>query len=110
MLLDYQLSQLGISPEEIAEYNREVYTHMAVASAVATGVADAGLGILAAAKALGLDFVPIAEERYDLAIPEDLLSASGVGLALETMTAQGFRARVQALGGYDTRDTGKRML
>jgi putative molybdopterin biosynthesis protein len=110
ILLDYQLKKLGISPEKIAGYEREVYTHMAVASAVATGIADAGLGIHAAAKALGLDFVPIAEERYDLAIPEDSLSSPGIGVVLELVKSERFRERVQAMGGYDTRDTGKRML
>ncbi|MFC1719254.1 molybdopterin biosynthesis protein, partial [Candidatus Poribacteria bacterium] len=106
ILLDYQLKQLGISPEKIAGYEREVYTHMAVASAVATGIADAGLGIYAAAKALGLGFVPIAEERYDLAIPESSLSIPGVDVVLEIINEDRFRKRIQALGGYDTRDTG----
>ncbi len=106
ILLDYQLRQLGISPEKIAGYEREVYTHMAVASAVATGIADAGLGIYAAAKALGLGFVSIAEERYDLAIPESSLSLPGVNVILEIINGDRFRKRVQALGGYDTRDTG----
>jgi len=109
-LLDYQLSQLSITPEKIAGYDREVYTHMAVASAVATGIADAGLGIFASAKALNMDFIPIVEERYDLAIPEDLLSTSGINIILETITSDRFCERVHALGGYDTRDTGKRFL
>lgn len=109
ILLDYQLNQLDISPEKIAGYDREVYTHMAVASAVATGIADAGLGIYAAAKALELDFVPIVEERYDLAIPRKSLSLPGVKVILEIIEKDAFRKRVQALGGYDTRDTGKQM-
>jgi putative molybdopterin biosynthesis protein len=110
ILLDYQLSQLGVASDKIVGYDREVYTHMAVASAVATGIADAGLGIFAAAKALGLDFVPIAEERYDLAIPEDFLSIPGVSVVLEIVTKDRFHERVRSLGGYDTRDTGKRMM
>jgi len=110
ILLDYQLKQLGINPENIAGYNREVYTHMAVASAVATEIADAGLGISAAAKALGLDFVPIVEERYDLAIPEEFLSTSNMNAILEIITGDTFRKSVEALGGYDTRNTGERIL
>ena len=110
IFLDYKLSQLGIVSDEIAGYDREVYTHMAVASAVATGIADAGLGIFAAAKSLGLDFVPVAEERYDLAIPEELLPAPGVYVILELIKNERFCERVRALGGYDTRDTGKRMM
>jgi len=110
ILLDYQLNQLGIASEKIVGYSREVYTHMAVASAVATGVADAGLGIFAAAKALDLDFVPIVEERYDLAIPEGLLSIPCVSIVLEIMKTDRFRERVRSLGGYDTRDMSKRMM
>jgi len=109
ILLDYQLTKLNISPDGIAGYEREVYTHMAVASAVATHIADAGLGINAAAKALGLDFVPIAEERYDLAIPESSLSLPGVEVILEIMNSDSFRKRVQELGGYDTKDMGRRI-
>lgn len=107
ILLDFQLKRLGISPEKINGYDREVYTHMAVASAVATGVASAGLGIYAAAKTLGLDFIPIIEERYDLAIPEELLSLPNIQFILETIRNDNFKRRVQNLGGYDTRDTGK---
>jgi len=110
ILLDYQLKQLGINPENITGYNREVYTHMAVASAVATEIADAGLGISAAAKALGLDFVPIVEERYDLAIPEEFLSTSNMNVLLEIIKGDTFREGVEALGGYDTRNTGERIL
>jgi len=107
ILLDYQLKQLDIDPENITGYTREVYTHMAVASAVATEIADAGLGISAAAKALGLGFVPIVEERYDLAIPEEFLSTQNIGVLLEIIKSNTFRERVEALGGYDTRDMGK---
>ncbi|MGQ9607854.1 MAG: molybdopterin biosynthesis protein [bacterium] len=107
ILLDFQLKRLGISPEKINGYDREVYTHMAVASAVATGVASAGLGIYAAAKTLGLDFIPIIEERYDLAIPEELLSLPNIQFILETIRNDSFKSRVQNLEGYDTRDTGK---
>ncbi len=107
ILLDFQLKRLGISPEKINGYDREVYTHMAVASAVATGIADVGLGIYASAKALDLDFIPVIEERYDLAIPEELLSLPGIQIMLETIRSDSFKKRVQELGGYDTRDTGK---
>ncbi len=107
ILLDYRLRQLDIDPENITGYTREVYTHMAVASAVATEIADAGLGISAAAKALGLDFVPIVEERYDLAIPEEFLSIPSINILLEIIKSNAFRERVEALGGYDTRDMGK---
>jgi putative molybdopterin biosynthesis protein len=110
ILLDYELKKLGLTSDEIVGYDREVYTHMAVASAVATEIADVGLGIYASAKALNLDFIPIAEERYDLAIPEVFLPLPNIGIMLETIKSDRFHDRVQSLGGYDTRDTSKRMI
>ena len=109
ILLDYQLKQLGIEPDDIIGYERELYTHLAVAAAVASDAADAGLGILSAAKALNLDFVPIAEERYDLAIPVNFLQMPQLQVILESITQPHFRQRVEALGGYDMRDGGKRI-
>jgi len=110
ILLDYELKKLGLTTDDIIGYDREVYTHLTVASAVATGIADVGLGIFASAKALNLDFIPIAEERYDLVIPEEYLSLEGIKIILETITKDSFRERVQLLGGYDTRDIGKRII
>ena len=69
VLLDYKLKQAGIDASEIKGYAREESTHTGVAAGVASGAADVGLGILAAARALGLDFIPLLKERYDLAIP-----------------------------------------
>ena len=110
ILLDYQLKQLRIEPDDIIGYERELYTHLAVAAAVASGAADAGLGILSAAKALNLDFVPIAEERYDLAIPVNFLQLPQLQVILELITQPHFRQRVEALGGYDMREAGKRVI
>ena len=73
MLLDYMLGKLGIEAEAVAGYDREEYTHLAVAAAVAGGRADVGLGILSAARALGVDFVPLLEEQYDLVVPAETL-------------------------------------
>ncbi len=66
--MDYQLKKLGLDGAAIAGYEREEFTHMAVGVAVASGLADAGLGVRAAAQALGLDFIPVANEQYDLLI------------------------------------------
>ncbi len=110
ILFDHELKKLGLTSDDVLGYDREVYTHMAVASAVATDIADAGLGIYASAKALNLDFIPITEERYDLAVPEEFLSLPNIGIMLEIIGSERFRERIQALGGYDTRDTGKRIV
>jgi len=71
VLLDYRLKKLGIDPSSIDGYDREEFTHLMVAASVAGGTADVGLGILAAARALSLDFVPLLQERYDLIIPTE---------------------------------------
>lgn len=110
VLLDFQLRELGIEPKSIEGYDQEEYTHMAVAVAVASGAADAGMGILAAAKALGLEFIPVRSERYDLVIPEIFFQTEGIGLLLEVIRSREFRERVRSLGGYDPSESGKLLL
>ncbi|MFH1141586.1 MAG: molybdopterin biosynthesis protein [Chloroflexota bacterium] len=107
VLLDYHLKLLGISPEEIRGYDRVEYTHLAVAASVASGAADVGLGILAAARALDLDFVPLFTERYDLVIPEVFFKGPLLKPLLDFLHEAGFRAQVEALGGYETGEMGK---
>lgn len=108
LLLDKHLKELGISPSQIKGYDRDEYTHMAVASAVLTGRADVGLGILAAAQALGLDFIPVAEERYDILIPQEFIELPIVQAVLDIIRKdKEFKKAVTSLGGYDTRDMGK---
>jgi putative molybdopterin biosynthesis protein len=110
LLLDKHLKILGVQPREVKGYEREEYTHMAVASAVLTGVADTGLGILSAANALGLDFIPVARERYDLLIPEEFLELEMMRALLEIIREDGgFRDAVLALGGYGAEEMGKIM-
>lgn len=109
VLLDYHLRLRGIAPGQVEGYDREEYTHMAVATAVAGGTADCGLGIRAAAGALGLDFVPVAEERYDLCILKDYWEQPVVQRLLDVICDPQFQADVRALGGYDLRDCGKIM-
>lgn len=108
LLLDKHLRDLGISPQNINGYEREEYTHMSVASAVLTGIADAGLAIYSSAKALGLDFIPVANERYDLAIPSEYINMDLIQGILKIINLdEEFKQTVQSLGGYDIRDMGK---
>jgi putative molybdopterin biosynthesis protein len=110
ILLDLELKKLGIGPDEVAGYPDEEYTHMGIAVAVASGKADVGLGILAAAKALGLDFIPVADERYDIAVPTGHMRLERVAALLDIMRNDtGFKTAVESLGGYDTRDMGEVM-
>ena len=106
ILLDYRLGQIGLSPDRINGYTSEEFTHMNVAVAVLSGTADAGLGIFAAAKALNLDFIPVVTEQYDLIIPEAHFESDNIQVLLETIHTEGFKRRVEALGGYGTAKTG----
>ncbi len=107
VLLDYQLGRSGIDPARIPGYDHEEYTHMAVAVDVLSGAADCGMGILAAARALDLDFVPVVKERYELVIPRVHLEMPNIVLLLDTIRSPGFRERVSSLGGYDPSRSGE---
>ena len=106
LLLDYKLNELGIEPDSIQGYDREEYTHLAVAAAVAGGRADVGLGILSAANAMGLDFVPLLSEQYDLVIPSEHYESERVRFVLSLIRSDAFKAEVNALGGYETATMG----
>ena len=107
VLLDYKLKRLGPEPDRIAGYEREEYTHLGVAAAVAAGRADTGLGILSAARAMGLDFVPLLNEQYDLIIPADFYDGDLLAPLLGLIRSVEFKSAVEALGGYDTLSTGE---
>jgi putative molybdopterin biosynthesis protein len=107
ILLDYHLGRIGLSPSAIQGYDREEYTHLGVAAAVASGRADAGLGIRAAAAALGLGFVPLFHERYDLVIPANFYTSEALRPLLELLADDAFRQAVAALPGYDVGPMGK---
>lgn len=102
VLLDFRLRQMGMQPAGIQGYERQEFTHLAVAAAVASGAADCGLGILAAARALGLDFVPVGEEEYDLVLPGAFFEAEVLRPLLGIIRDPAFAARIAALGGYAT--------
>jgi putative molybdopterin biosynthesis protein len=110
LLTDKHLREMGADPSHIRGYEREEYTHMGVASAVLTGIADTGLAILAAANALGLDFIPVAKERYDIAIPREFIESDKMTALLRIIREDDeFRNTVKGLGGYDVSDMGKVM-
>jgi putative molybdopterin biosynthesis protein len=110
LLIDKCLRELNINPRDIEGYEREEYTHMGVASAVLTGVADTGLAILASAKALDLGFIPVAKERYDIAIPREFFETEMLQLLIGIIREDAeFREMVTGLGGYDISDMGKVM-
>lgn len=107
ILLDYHLNKENIDPANIRGYDREMTTHMAVATAVKTGSATVGLGIYSAAKALDLDFIDIAYEDYDFLLPYELLEDERVKEFIRTLKSQEFKERVEALGGYGFENIGE---
>ncbi len=106
VLLDYLLKQEGISPDEVPGYPNEVATHAMVAAEIEGGMADCGMGIEAAARALHLDFIPLAQEPYDLVIPEAFFHDRRLIAVLETIRSEAFRAAMRDLGGYDPSESG----
>jgi putative molybdopterin biosynthesis protein len=79
---------------------------MAVAVAVASGLADTGLGIKSAAKALGLDFIPVEREDYDLVFLKDFFASTMGQKLVEVIRSEAFKQAVERLDGYDTAKTG----
>jgi len=107
VLLNHMLKIAGLDADRIRGYEREEYTHLAVAAAVSAGRADTGLGILSAAKATGLDFVPLQSERYDLVMPREVYESDLLQPMLEVIRGREFRSQVEALGGYDVSNMGE---
>jgi putative molybdopterin biosynthesis protein len=108
VLLDHELARRGIAPEAVPGYAREEHTHLAVAAAVAAGRADAGLGVMAAARAFGLDFVPVTREPYDLVLDARTLEDPVTAPLWALLEEPAFRAAVEELGGYGTEEMGRR--
>ncbi|HSI80023.1 MAG TPA: molybdopterin biosynthesis protein [Solirubrobacterales bacterium] len=109
VLLDHELGRRGIDPSEVDGYEREEHTHLAVAAAVAAGRADCGLGVLAAARAFGLDFVPVAREPYDLVLEASTLENPLLAPLWELLASPELKAAIEELGGYSTEETGLRV-
>ena len=105
--LDAQLQAAGVDPAAIPGYQREELTHLAIARSVTNGEATAGLGIHAAAAAYGLAFVPLTQERYDLAIPADMWPTPAVQTLAAVIRSPRFQETITALGGYGASETGQ---
>jgi molybdate-binding protein len=107
-LLDQHLVTAGIQPRKIRGYGHLAASHLEVAQVISRGQCDVGMGVGSAARLLDLDFIPLQQERYDLVIPTPYLTTHpSLSIFLETIVSRSFRAEIDALGGYDTRETGK---
>jgi putative molybdopterin biosynthesis protein len=107
VLLDHELKRRHIDARAVSGYEREEFTHMAVGVAVASGLADAGLGVRAAATALDLDFIPVANEQYDLAVLRLFFESELGEKLLEIIRSESLKRAVAALGGYDPARAGE---
>jgi putative molybdopterin biosynthesis protein len=107
VLLDYHLDQLKIESDKITGYDHEAFTHLAVAAAVASGRADCGLGITAAAHALGLDFIPLFHEKYQLIIPDKFYKDVLLSPLFEVLASSDFQREVLSMPGYNISAMGK---
>ncbi|MCC7361693.1 MAG: molybdopterin biosynthesis protein [Anaerolineales bacterium] len=106
VLLDFELGKIGLPASDIPGYAREEYTHLGVAAAIASGTASAGLGIAAAAQALGLDFVPLFKEQYQLVIPQVYADSPLLRPLRAALLDRTFQAEVAALPGYEVSGMG----
>jgi putative molybdopterin biosynthesis protein len=109
VLLDYELDRERIDPDAIVGYGREEPTHLAVAAAIASGRADCGMGVLAAARAFELGFVPVTREPYDLVVERESLQDPVLTPFWQLLESADFRRAVEGLGGYDAAEMGRRI-
>lgn len=106
LILDALLSEEGVDAQAIRGYGNEEFTHMAVAAMVASGAADVGLGIRAAAAQLNLAFVPLVQESYVFVLPRERLRAPEIVRLCDLLRSDEYRRRIAALPGYDADRSG----
>ena len=106
-LIDYHLGKLGVDPAHIEGYANEAYTHLEIGLSVLSNETDVGVATIAVSQLLGLFFIPITSERFDMILDQHTFFQSGVQTLMEVLRSDSFRARVAKLGNYDFRDSGK---
>jgi len=107
VLLDHHLRELKIPVAKIKGYEREVYTHFEVGLSILSKEADVGIATIAVAKLLGLPFIPIAKESFDMILEKNTFFHKGIQAFIETLNSKEFRQRVEPIGAYDFKDSGK---
>jgi putative molybdopterin biosynthesis protein len=107
VLLDHHLKKLQIPTSRIEGYGREVYTHFEVGLAILSREADVGIATIAVSKLLGLPFIPITHESFDMILDQSTYFQKGIQAFIEILKSQEFRSRVEKLGNYDFKNSGK---
>jgi putative molybdopterin biosynthesis protein len=105
--LDQQLARVRMNGKKISGYDETVSTHLEVGLRVLSGRCDVGLATRTTAQLLGLDFVPLTRERFDMVVPRDRFFTKGMQSVLGIVGSRDFRDRVDALGGYDVAVSGR---
>jgi len=107
VLLDYHLKNSGIPSDAINGYDREVYTHVEVGLSILSGEADAGIATVAVSRLMGLHFIPVTQENFDMVLGQSTYFNKGIQALVEDLRSRGFRERFERLGGYGFEDSGK---
>jgi len=107
VLLDYSLKRLRLPASKIKGYEREAYTHFEVGLSILSREADVGMATIAVSKLLGLSFIPITQERFDMILSKSTFFEKGIQAFIEVLNSEGFRNRVAKLGNYDFKSSGK---
>ena len=107
VLLDHHVKKLRLSPAEIEGYDREVYTHFEVGLSILSKEADVGIATIAVSKLLGLPFISITRESFDMILDQSTFFQKGVQVLIEILNSKTFRDRVEGLGIYDFKNSGK---
>ena len=107
VLLDHHVRRLRISSAGIEGYDREVYTHFEVGLSILSKEADVGIATIAVSKLLGLPFIPITRESFDMILDQSTFFQKGVQALIEILNSKTFRDRVEGLGIYDFKNSGK---
>lgn len=110
LLFDHMLKKESISTNEIIGYSRESFTHISVATLVASGSADAGLGVYTAAKAYGLGFIPVCDEEYDFLVNIDAIAPKMLDSFLNILKSWEFSRALEYMGGYKTLNSGEMIV
>jgi putative molybdopterin biosynthesis protein len=105
--LDRRLQDEDIEAGQINGYHNEVKTHHHVGLAISRGDADAGIGLLAEAEMMDLEFLPLFEERFDLVLPSEEFAGPRFTRLFDDLYSGEFRSKAAGLGGYDTGHTGE---
>lgn len=109
VLLDHLLGKSGIAPDKINGYDQEVYTHVEVGLSVLSGRADAGLATVAVSRLMGLHFIPLTRENFEMVVDQSTYFKKGIQSLIDVLKSPGFRERFERLGGYGFEDSGKIM-